>query len=288
MIDLHMHSIFSDGSKTPEELVDAGRAIGLRAMALTDHDTVSGVARFLAAASAAGIPAISGVEVSADVEKGALHVLGYGVDPLNGTLIEHLRWIRDGRDERNREIVHKLNRLGLRISDDDVRRVAGAEVIGRPHIAQALIAKKLVRNKREAFDRYLARGKPAYVERRRLSAESTMELIRTAGGLPVIAHPFSLKLTARELRPYLKSLIAAGLAGIEVYYSEHDGEMRRQYRALAEELGLLATGGSDYHGDMSPGIEMGRGMGDLLVPDHVWDRLQSELHPSPRSTSPSG
>jgi predicted metal-dependent phosphoesterase TrpH len=272
-----MHSVFSDGSDTPEELVAAGRAIGLRAMALTDHDTVSGVPRFLAAAAAVSMPAVSGVEISADCEQGTLHVLGYGVNPLNGTLLEHLRWIREGRDERNREILHKLSRLGVRLTEEDVRRVAGAEVIGRPHIAQALVEKKVVRSKREAFERYLACGKRAYAERRRLSAESTMELIRLSGGLPVIAHPFSLKLTGREMRSYMKDLMAAGLAGIEVYYSEHTSEMRRQYRELAEDLGLLITGGSDYHGNMSPGIELGRGAGDLLVPDRLWDALRSAL-----------
>jgi predicted metal-dependent phosphoesterase TrpH len=272
-----MHSVFSDGSDSPEEMVAAGRAIGLRAMALTDHDTVSGVRRFLAAAAAAEMPAISGVEISAEIEHGTLHVLGYGVDPLNGTLLEHLRWIREGREERNREILHKLNRLGVRLMEEDVRRVAGAEVIGRPHIAQALVEKNVVRTKREAFDRYLARGKPAYVERRKLSAEFAMELIRISGGLPVIAHPFSLKMNIRQLRHYLKDLMAAGLAGIEVYYSEHSSEMRREYREVAEDLGLLITGGSDYHGAMTPGIKLGRGPGDLRVPDSVWDDLQSAL-----------
>lgn len=277
MIDLHMHSVFSDGSKTPEELVAAGRELGLHAMALTDHDTVSGVPRFLAAAAAADMPAVAGVEVSAEIEVGTLHVLGYGVDPRSGTLLEHLRWIRNGRTERNAEILQKLNRLGLRLTLADVEKVAGAEVIGRPHIAQALIAKGYVRNKREAFDRYLARGKPAFAERKRLDAHATLELIRAAGGLPVIAHPHTLKMTARELRPFLNELIAIGLAGIEVYYPEHTGEMQRQYRELANDLNLLTTGGSDYHGEMSPGLQLGRGAGGLLVPDKVWDALQQAL-----------
>lgn len=272
-----MHSNFSDGSKTPEELIALGRASGLRAMALTDHDTVSGVPRFLAAAAESMMPAISGVEVSAEIEVGTLHVLGYGVNTRSGFLTEHLRWIRDGRAERNSEILLKLNRMGLRVSEADVAGAAGAEVVGRPHIARALIAKGYVRNKREAFDRYLARGRPAYAERRRLDARGTMDLIRAAGGLPVIAHPFTLKLTAREMRTFLKKLVEAGLAGIEVYYTEHSGEMQRQYRELAEDLDLLATGGSDYHGDMTPGIELGRGSGGLLVPDKVWDAVQAKL-----------
>ncbi|HMP77624.1 MAG TPA: PHP domain-containing protein [Kiritimatiellia bacterium] len=268
-----MHSVFSDGSKTPEELVEEGVAIGLKAMALTDHDTVGGVPRFLEAAAKAGMPVLTGVEVSADVEKGTLHVLGYGVDPKNRTLIEHLRWIREGRDERNREILHKLNRLGMRISHEELKQYAGADAVGRPHIARALIAKGYVRDKRDAFDRLLAKGKPAYAERRRLLPEATMELIRTAGGLPVIAHPFTLKLSMKEFTEFARRLQAAGLAGIECYYSEHSPEMQRKFKSAAEELGLLATGGSDYHGELSPGIRMGRGTGPLSVPDSVWDEI---------------
>lgn len=277
MIDLHMHSVFSDGSRTPEELVEEGLSIGLKAMALTDHDTVGGVQRFLAAAERVRMPVLAGVEVSADVAKGTLHVLGYGVDPKNRVLIEHLRWIREGRDERNREILHKLNRLGMRVSAEELAQSAGADAVGRPHIARALIAKGYVRDKREAFDRLLAKGKPAYAERRRLTAEATMELIRTAGGLPVIAHPFTLKLSMKELGVFARRLQAAGLAGIECYYSEHTPEMQRKFKALADELGLLATGGSDYHGELSPGIRMGKGTGHLAVPDAVWADVQAAL-----------
>lgn len=272
-----MHSIFSDGSKTPEELVAEGTTTGLKAIALTDHDTVGGVPRFLAAAESAGIPALSGVEVSAEIDSGTLHVLGYGVDHRNRTLIDHLRWIREGRDDRNREILHKLNRLGLRLTMDDVIRHAGADVIGRPHFAQAMISKGYVRDKREAFDRYLSKGKPAYAERRRLEASATMELIRIAGGLPVVAHPFTLRRSQKELRPLLAQFKSYGLAGIEVYYSEHTSEMQRTFAGLAEELGLLATGGSDYHGAMSPGIRMGYGSGGLNVPDRVWDDVRNAL-----------
>ena len=283
MIDLHMHSIFSDGSKTPEELVEEAVALGLRGIALTDHDSVAGIPRFLAAAEAAGIRAISGVEVSAEIEKGALHILGYGVDHLDATFNEHLHWIRSGREERNDEILQKLNQLGMPISKEEVSAFAGADVVGRPHFAQALIARGFVHDKREAFDRYLAKGKPAYAERRRMDIPTTMALIRRAGGLPVVAHPFTLRRTPRELKRLLARYKEYGLAGLEVHYSEHSPEKRRAYAAMASELGLLATGGSDYHGSMSPGISMGKGPGNLNVPDSVWDELQRALEQSRKS-----
>lgn len=277
MIDLHMHSIFSDGSKTPEELVDEAVELGLKGIALTDHDTVAGIPRFLAAAEQKGLPVLAGVEISAEIDKGALHVLGYGVDHRNPIFNEHLRWIRTGRDARNLEILQKLNRLGLRLTIDDVREQAGADVIGRPHFARAMIAKGYARDKRDAFDRYLAKGKLAYAERRRLDIPATMELIRIAGGLPVVAHPFTLRRTVKELKPLLVQFKEYGLAGIEVYYSEHAADMQRTFSQLAKEVGLIATGGSDYHGAISPGIRMGAGAGGLCVPDEVWDQLQAAL-----------
>lgn len=269
--------MFSDGSMTPEELIAEAATLGLKGVALTDHDSVAGIPRFLEAAQAAGVPAIAGVEVSADIEVGTLHVLGYGVDYTNREFLEHLRWIREGRNSRNQEMLQKLNRLGLRLTIDDVQRHAGADVVARPHFAQALIAKGYVKDKREAFERYLAKGKPGYAERRRLNPEATMELLRMAGGLPVIAHPFTLKRTVKEMKPLLAHLKQFGLAGVEVYYSEHNRSWERSYLKLCKEFGLIATGGSDFHGTISPGIKMGKGIGTLNVPDEVWEALQQEL-----------
>lgn len=277
MIDLHMHSMFSDGTFTPEELVQEAVRVGLTAMALTDHDTTGGVPRLQAAAQAAGIRAFSGVEVSADATAGTMHVLGYGVDPANKSLIEHLRWIREGRDERNREILHKLNQLGMRLTYEEVAAHAGADVVARPHFAQAMIAKGYARNKKDAFDRFLARGKPAYAERRRLEPESTFGLIRMAGGIPVIAHPFTLRLAGSAFRHAIETFKAQGLGGLEVHYPEHTPDLFREYRRVAHDLDLLATGGSDFHGAVSPGIEMGRGFGSLHVPDEVADQLSALL-----------
>jgi predicted metal-dependent phosphoesterase TrpH len=277
MIDLHMHSMFSDGTFTPEELVAAGVRNGVKAMALTDHDTTAGVPRFLAAAEAAGMRAFSGVEVSAEVESGTLHVLGYGIQPEHPGLKENLTWIRKGRQDRNLEILRKLNEMGMALTYEEVTAYAGADVVARPHFAQAMMAKGYVGNKREAFDRFLARGKPAYVERSRMDASDTFSLIRQAGGLPVLAHPFSLKLSGEPLRAKVEEFTRQGLGGIEVYYPEHSPERLRAYLRLAHEFDLVATGGSDFHGAVSPGVEIGRGSGHLHVPDSVANALQQRL-----------
>lgn len=277
MIDLHMHSMFSDGTFTPEELVAAGVRNGVKAMALTDHDTTAGVPRFLAAAEAAGMRAFSGVEVSAEVESGTLHVLGYGIQPEHPGLKENLTWIRKGREDRNLEILRKLNEMGMALTYEEVTAYAGADVVARPHFAQAMMAKGYVGNKREAFDRFLARGKPAYVERSRMDASDTFSIIRQAGGLPVLAHPFSLKLSGEPLRAKVEEFTRQGLGGIEVYYPEHSPERLRAYLRLAHEFDLVATGGSDFHGAVSPGVEIGRGSGHLHVPDSVANALQQRL-----------
>ena len=277
MIDLHMHSLFSDGTFTPEELVASGVKNGVRAMALTDHDTTDGVARFVAAAQAAGLQAFSGVEVSADCDLGSVHVLGYGMDPAHPGFIKSLAWIRQGREERNQEILERLNRLGLALTYEEVTSHAGADVVARPHFALAMMAKGYVSNKREAFDRYLARGKPAYAERRRFDPGQTFALIREAGGLPVLAHPFTLKLSGAAFRNPVTEFKSMGLAGLEVYYPEHAPDLVRTYLSLARELDLLVTGGSDFHGAVSPGIEIGRGFGHLLVPDEVALALAGRL-----------
>lgn len=275
MIDLHMHSIFSDGTFTPEELIAHGKKIGLKAMALTDHDTTGGVPRFLAAAAAEGMKAITGVEVSADPPSGTMHVLGYCVDVTDADFNRHLEWIRAGREERNTEILQKLNQLGMRITMEEVAAKAGGDIVARPHFSQVMIEKGYVKDKKEAFDRYLARGKPAYCERRRLGPEETIELIRRAKGVPTIAHPFSLKLSNVELRALLKTLADYGLLGLECYYTEHSGDMVKTYVKMAEEFGLIATGGSDFHGAVSPNTRMGTGFGNLSVPDDVVDRIEA-------------
>ena len=281
MIDLHAHSTFSDGSLTPEQLVNLASEAGLTALALTDHDSTGGLDRFMAAcevAAAEGRPAplgIPGVEISADVAKGTMHILAYFFDVTNVALQDALARIRGGREARNHEILRKLNEQGLKLPWEEVQEYAGEEVIGRPHFARAMVDRGHVRSVKEAFDLYLAKGKPAYADRFRMSPADSIAVIRQAGGVPVLAHPFTLQLDASELRAEMGRLKESGLEGVEVYYSEHSHDLTAAYRELAEALDLAVTGGSDFHGEINPGIKLGIGFGSLRVPDRIVDDLQT-------------
>lgn len=275
MIDLHTHSTFSDGSLTPEELVAEAQKAGLVAIALTDHDTTAGLERFLDACCTTTVRGIPGVEISADFQPGTLHMLGYFVDPNHAPLEESLRWIREGRELRNAQILEKLQRLGLNVTWEEVKSYAGEDVVGRPHFAQALVARGYVKTKDEAFERFLGKGKPAYADRRRFAPEECIRLIHEAGGSAVLAHPFTLGLMDREIKEFVQRLKANGLDGIEVFYTEHTVEMTRKYAEMAKELKLIATGGSDFHGALAPDVRLGRGFGNLVVSDSVLNELDA-------------
>ena len=200
-------------------------------------------------------------------------MLGYFVDPLDTGLCEVLRKSRDSREIRNMEILDRLRRLGMPLEAADVARFSGEQVAGRPHIAQAMLAKGYVQTFREAFDRFLGRGREAYANRFRLLPEESIALIREAGGVPVLAHPFTLYLRGPKLGAFVATLKDAGLEGMEIFYPEHDKRRRRRYAVLARELDLVATGGTDFHGVITPGIKLGKGRGKLNVPDQVLDEL---------------
>ncbi len=277
MIDLHCHSCFSDGTDTPEELVAQAIQSGVKGLALTDHDTVAGVPRFAEAAAPHGITAVAGVEISTAFRHGDLHMLGYFVDHQDSQLAEKLEWIRSGRRARNDEIFHKLHQLGMPLTWPEIAGHTEDRVIGRPHFAQAMVARGYVHNTKEAFTRYLARGGSAYAARRTLAAEDALAIICDAGGVPVLAHPVTLPFTRRELRDALIELKRMGLAGLEVYYPQHNPEHTRFYAQLARELDLIPTGGSDYHGTRTPDLQLGRGFGTLKVPANTIDRLSCWL-----------
>jgi predicted metal-dependent phosphoesterase TrpH len=275
VIDLHVHSTFSDGSLTPAQLAGRGREIGLKALALTDHDTTAGLAALAAACGGGGGPEpVPGVEISVDVAKGTLHMLGYYVDASNAALEKTLARIREGREDRNRVILDKLRALGMALEWDEVAAYAGEDVVGRPHFARAMAARGYVSSTAEAFDRYLAKGKPAYTERFRLLPAESVAAIRAAGGVPVLAHPFTLELSAAALAARAAELKEAGLGGIEAYYSEHSSGQTEQYVRLARSLDLAVTGGSDFHGENNPAIRLGVGFGSLRVPDDLLEDLR--------------
>lgn len=276
MIDLHAHSMHSDGTLTPTELIAAARAAGLSALALTDHDTVSGLPEFVAAARGGAVRAVPGVEISAAFEPGAMHLLGYGFrwdDPALNALLARMR---AGRTERNREILERLAERGMPLEIAEVLVFAGGDSVGRPHIARAMIARGYVKNGEEAFERWLAKGRPAYAPRYRPAPEEALAAIAAAGGVGVLAHPISLRLDGAELVALIRRLRDAGLRGIEVWHPEHAAARRRRYIKLARDHGLAATGGSDFHGGAKPAIRLGRGFGNLRVPDEALTRLLGE------------
>ena len=273
MIDLHCHSTFSDGSYAPAKLVEMGRAAGLSGLALTDHDCMKGIPEFLEAGKGKDIRLVPGIELSVDCEGGQMHMLGYWMDPQNDELNAQLEWVRDGRAMRNRKILENLNGLGFAMTWDEVLAAAGDGVVGRPHFAQIMIDKGYAKEKREAFDLWLGDGKPGYADRPRLTAERAIALIRGAGGVAVLAHPFTIRVGKERMAALVAHLKEAGLAGMECYYSEHSADLTAEYLALAAANGLVPTGGSDFHGAMSPGVSLGTGMGGLCVPDETIDLL---------------
>lgn len=275
MIDLHCHSTFSDGSLTPEQLVAAALDAGLTALALTDHDTTAGVPRFLAAAAGTALRAVPGVELSVDCSSGVMHMLGYWMDLGHEELVRQMAWIRDGREMRNRAMLEKLNALGFAMTWDEVQGFAGEDVVGRPHFAQVMLKKGYAKDKNEAFDKWLGDGKPGYADRPRLTAEVAVGLIRQAGGVAVLAHPFTLRIGKEAMTALLAELAAAGLAGVECYYSEHSADLTKDFLAMARQADLVPTGGSDYHGEVSPGIRLGVGFGGLNVPDEILAELEA-------------
>jgi len=277
MIDLHSHSTFSDGSLTPEQLVREAERARISALALTDHDSISGLERFMAACSKSIVRGVPGVEISVDCNPSdaTMHILGYFIDPANAQLNEHINRLRDGRQHRNEEILKRLNAMGLMLNMNEISAFAGENNVGRLHFAQALMARGYVRNTHEAFDKYLAKGKSGYANRLRFKPIGGVEMIRQAGGIAVLAHPFTLNLGKQALADCVGKLAQAGLQGIETYYPQHSPKMVRQYLDLAKQFHLIATGGTDFHGTPMPDIKLGRGFGALNVPNAVLEQLDA-------------
>lgn len=258
-IDLHTHSRVSDGTQTPEELVHAAAGAGLDVIALTDHDTADGWEEAAKAAVAAGVTLVRGMEISTRHSGGrGVHLLAYLPDPTYPPLVGELARILDGRDGRVPVMLQKLQECGIQIDAEDVRRVAGATTAtGRPHVADALVALGAVADRDEAFARYLSAGRPAYVDRYATPLDEMVEIVAGAGGVSVIAHPWGRHQRGTLDESALAELADRGLTGIEVDHQDHDQEERRDLRAIARNLGLVATGSSDHHGTGKVGHELG-------------------------------
>ncbi len=275
LIDLHIHSTASDGSLSPGDLMAYARRKGAAAISLTDHDTIEGLEAALAAGKEIGLEVIPGLEISAQYPGGTMHLLGYYIDPSDPSLNRELLRLQEARRERNPKIISKLQSLGIPISFDQVQALANGQ-IGRPHIAQVLFQIGAVSSFEEAFQKYLAKGALAYVEKFRFSPQEAISLITQAGGIPVLAHPFTLNYPSlRELKKLVQKLKDNGLKGIEVLYSEHTSNQTGDYFSLVKELNLVYTGGSDFHGDIKKDLDLLTGKGDLKIPYQIVEDLKA-------------
>ena len=244
-VDLHLHTTASDGKYRPAEVVRRAAGLGLSVIAIADHDSVDGIAPALAAAkSFPGLTVIPCLEVSTDVPRGEVHVLGYFIDYTSAELNTALAHFRDSREGRAKGMIDKLSGLGINIEWRRVKEIAGEGSVGRPHIAQAMLEKGYITSFKEAFDKYIAREGPAYVEREKMMPAEAVKLIVRSNGLPVMAHPF----TVADVEAMIVELKAAGLVGIEAYYKDYSGDENSRLLGLAKKYDLIITGGTDYHG----------------------------------------
>ncbi len=266
-VDLHCHTTASDGFLAPAALIALASAQQMRTIAITDHDTIDGLPEAIAAGQGLGVEIVSGVEISSNTGGTEIHLLGYFVDPSSTTLIDHLRWCIDSRIQRVERICERLTNAGLPLTVDEVLSVAGSGSVGRPHVAQAMIARGYIETIGEGFARYLGRGKPGFVQRENVAPGKAVGIIRESGGAAVLAHPYATS-AALQLLP---ELIDAGLAGLEAWYGEYDTHTRQRLAELASSLDLIATGGSDFHG---VGFKEGRALGSVPVGHDVVDQLR--------------
>lgn len=264
-VDLHIHTTASDGQYAPAEVVRLAHALGLSVIAITDHDTTDGVDEALAAAEGAALQVIPGVEISTDIPRSEVHLLGYYVAYREPSFQAKLALFRDSRLNRAQRMVAKLARMGLPLEWRRIRQIAGAASVGRPHIARALVERGYVGSIDEAFDRYINRNGPAYVERMKVSPVEAVQLILEAGGIPVIAHPLYESHLVPELARH-------GLLGVEAYYNGYTPDEIHFLVGLAAKHGLLVTGGSDFHGEE---IQPDHLLGSVMVPQTVVTSLEA-------------
>lgn len=275
-IDLHTHSTASDGTLTPTELMRAAKEAGLAAIALTDHDTFEGLAEARAEALQQDIELIPGCELSLDYNGLPTHLLALFVDESPGHVVGELTRVRVARAQRNITMLEKLHKVGVHLRLEEVERHAMG-VVGRPHMAQAMIEAGIVRTFEEAFNRFLGTGGLAYVPKAKLTPQEAIRAIHADNGLAVLAHPYLLSQQERQIEIMLTELAGLGLDGVEVYYTEHSDKYTALIAGLAERLGLLASGGSDFHGSVKPGVKLGRGRGGLFVRGEILDKMKQTL-----------
>lgn len=274
MIDLHTHSNVSDGTDSPARVAELAAEAGCRAFSLTDHDRLDGQGEAGRRAAELGVELVPGCEISCGWDAGTFHLLVYFVEPGDHPLGAALAGLQRARAERNAVMVARLRDLDLPLTAEEVEAEAGGGGVGRPHMAAVLVRNGAAATIDEAFERWLARGRPGYVEKRRLTVAEAVGLARESGGVGVLAHPLTLGLGPAGLDAAVAELAGVGLAGLEAHYGRYDRHQRAALAEMARRHGLVATGGSDHHGAYKPDLTVGRGTGDLDVPDSALADLE--------------
>lgn len=274
MIDLHTHSHYSDGSLSPAELIELAARSHLSAIALTDHDTMDGIPEAREAANSKGIELIPGIELSTLYQGTEVHIVGLDIDPAHPVLIRTLKDLHTARDRRNEEIVEKMQADHIPISMEKLTDAFPDAILTRAHFARFLVECGTASSVADAFKRFLGDGKPYHIPRRLIASEEAVALIRSLGGIPILAHPFQYHLSSEELSQLVRTLKAKGLIGIEAYYSTHSKRETGEILALARRQGLCPSGGSDFHGAAKPDIALGRGFGNLNIEDTLLSQLR--------------
>ena len=270
--DLHIHSTYSDGSYTPFELIKKAKKKEITTIAIADHDTVAGVREAIIAGEKENIDLIPAIELSTFRGQAEIHILGYYIDYKDNKLLAKIKEIFAARLNRARKMVKLLNENGVNITFKQVKNIAGDDYIGRPHIARAMVEAEYIEEMGEAFtDNYIGNGGQAYVPKYKISPQEAIRIIKNAGGIPVLAHPIFINHGQPMNFADIKGLVEHGLQGIEVYHSKHNAKDSKYYKKIATELDLLITGGSDFHGENSPGVEIG----DIILKDKYVNQLNN-------------
>jgi 3',5'-nucleoside bisphosphate phosphatase len=273
MIDLHTHSTASDGSLTPEKLVERAVVLGLKALALTDHDTLAGIARATARAREMGLLLVPGVEIEIERETGEFHLLGLALTGNRAGLEAALLRVQEARRNRNARMVEKFQRAGIPVTMEELKAIAGEEIVSRAHFARLLVQKKVVSSIDSAFKRFIGKGMEFYEPRACLPLREATSLIREAGGVAAIAHPISLGIHGPALRTYIQACWDQGVSGIEAWHPNHSTKECHRYERMAARLGMIVTGGSDFHGEHLPQRRLGFTAEGREIPDALLDSL---------------
>ncbi len=275
-IDLHVHTSASDGTTAPGDIAAAAARAGLSAIAITDHDTVDGYLEAVSSVSGSEVEIIPGIEISTRFNA-SVHILGYYIDPASEHLLPVLNWVIQDRDARNEKICAMMQRDGIRVDYAEMKERAGGGVIGRPHFAEILMKAGLAKDITDAFERFLNKGRRYWIARNFVPIEDSIRIILRSGGIPVLAHPFQYRLDEEELRDLIEHCLDYGLMGMECRYSGYTPQQSAYLEGLAKEYSLIRTGGSDFHGDRKPHIQLGTGTGDLYVPYDFLEEVRSAV-----------